>query len=75
MKVVQTNPNHVTYIIEVPETGRLYRVHHRQLKKWYIPPKYLQENLLFQELLMDHDTPSELTNTNHQVEPIQEVYL
>ena len=40
-RVVDVNPNQVTYVIEHCETGKLTRAHHSQLRRFHSPPQYL----------------------------------
>lgn len=46
-KIVQIQSNNVTYIIESVKTGKQYRAHHRQLRRWKIPPDYLRNDQSF----------------------------
>lgn len=50
-EVIQVNENMVTYVVKSIE-GKQYKVHHRQLRKWLLPPLYLENNTLFQEWAM-----------------------
>ncbi|KAL7635049.1 UNVERIFIED_CONTAM: hypothetical protein RMT77_014034 [Armadillidium vulgare] len=51
LTVIKVNNNNVTYIVQSKETQRLYKVHHKQLKKWYQPPDYLKDHPLFHKFL------------------------
>jgi hypothetical protein len=51
LKILKVNPNNVTYEIGSPgDENRIYKVHHRQLKKWRDPPTYLIGNPYWNQL-------------------------
>ncbi|KAB7507972.1 hypothetical protein Anas_06471 [Armadillidium nasatum] len=50
-KIIQVHPNRVTYIIEADHLGKQYRVHHRQLRKWKLPPEYLRNEFEFRDIM------------------------
>ncbi|KAB7499961.1 hypothetical protein Anas_14476, partial [Armadillidium nasatum] len=59
-KIIQVHPNRVTYIIEADHLGRQYRVHHRQLRKWKLPPEYLRNEFEFRDIMkLDEERQAE----------------
>src|SRR5215469_11672688 len=55
MEVVVVNKNRVTYVVRSLQDMRLYKVHHRQIRNWKIPPQHLSNHPLFRSLLMDEE--------------------
>ena len=57
-RVVQVNPNSVTYVIldDIAQVGRKYRVHHAQLKLWHSPPLYLLSHPCYKPLVRRTDS-------------------
>ena len=43
--VIKVNPNRVTYELSCPDTGRIIKAHHTQLKLWKDPPAYILDHL------------------------------
>jgi hypothetical protein len=58
-RIVKTNPNSVTYVIETIDssTKKQCKVHHSQLKLWMEAPTYLQEHPSYKVLARQRDTP------------------
>ena len=69
-KIVQIQSNNVTYIIESVKTGKQYRAHHRQLRRWKIPPDYLRNDPIFQQYAMDLD--DDVLPASQDEEPLRE---
>jgi hypothetical protein len=52
LTVLKVNPNNITYEIGNPsDEERIYKAHHRQLKKWIDPPTYVTDNPCWDQLL------------------------
>jgi hypothetical protein len=61
-KIVFQQANRVTYRIEHCETGVKHRVHHSQLRRFYLPPQYLQGHTCYQRLVQG------ITNIHSEVD-------
>ena len=48
-KVVLAHGNKLTYVIKHQETGKEYRAHYTQLRRCYLPPRYLRDHPSFLE--------------------------
>jgi hypothetical protein len=66
--VLKVNKNNVTYVIGNSKDLADYKVHHRQLRGWKIPPKYLLNNPLFRYLLLGEETLPEEEEVDEEEE-------
>lgn len=58
-KVIRTNPNRITYVIQKDGQDNQHAVHHRRLRPSNSPPQYLKENQYFQKWLVRRFTESD----------------
>jgi hypothetical protein len=66
-KILKVNPNNVTYEIGNPDDeNRIYKVHHRQLKKWQEPPTYLTDNPYWNQL--EESTCDQEEDVSHPIQ-------
>ncbi|KAL7631326.1 UNVERIFIED_CONTAM: hypothetical protein RMT77_018372 [Armadillidium vulgare] len=69
-KVIQIQSNGVTYVIESEKDGRQCRVHHKQLRKWKVPPEYLRNSPVFQKYALEGE--DDIQPIEIEEEPIEE---
>ena len=70
-KIVESHGNKVTYILRDPDSDRLFKAHHVQLKPWKNPPKYIIDHLRRFPINMEKLEGEEEYYENYQ-EDIQE---
>ena len=56
-KIVKVNLNRVTYIIKGLSDGREQKVHHTQLRRYYLAPNYLLNHPSYDRIVLNDTTP------------------
>ena len=56
-KIVKVNLNRVTYIIKGLSDGREHKVHHTQLRRYYLAPNYLLNHSSYDRIVLNDTIP------------------